>query len=452
MILSRNARIGIAYLGLLVATFASYFAIAGSGVFVYAAAAELNGLDWLALIFTVENLFRGCMVPLSGRLGDKIGRKKLFLIAAVGYMVSSLACASATDIVMFVVGRGAMGMMWGLYFANLMTMVTDMYDEATSPKMTGYMMSVGFVAMIFSGTACGFLADMFSWRAIFYTLVPIVAVSWVLIAAFMPSDCQKANKGISLDVVGAALTAVAFGCLALLLNLGGVAFPWLSLESAGMVAIVAVAVALLVRCERSAQAPIFPGSILGNKACMACFAMAFFFAIGATVGNYWPTYAQSFLGTSATLAGALSLPSLIVSAIGASMLGRHIAKKNTYKGTFVLWGVGSLFFGLLSLAFMGIVPIWFIFAVSAVAGIGQMVQQVAPFTFPASVLSRDLIPVGVAFMSFGQQLGTAIANAVYGVVSNSLGFSAIFAVPVFAGAMVLVLALFYRDSHIRKTQ
>lgn len=437
----------MAYLGLVVATFGSYFVIAGSGVFVYAAAYELSGVAFLALLFTIENLFRGCMVPLSGRLGDKVGRKKLFLVASVGYMVSSAICACSNSIVMFVIGRALMGMTWGLFFANLMVMVTDMYEEKESPKLTGYMMSVSFASMLISGTLCGLLVDIISWRAIFITVIPIIALAWILIAVFMPKDCQQVQRNIKLDGKGVVLTMVAFGPLVLLLNFGGNVFPWVSIETAVMVVVILVSVFLLVRNERRAADPIFPSSIIGHKACMFCFGMAMLFAIAATLGNYLPSFAQSVLGLNATISGSLSIPSLIVSIVGSSLLGRYIAKRGTYKVAMLLWALGTLIGSILFSMFTDLTPLWFILLTTAAMGLGQMSQQVIPFTFPTSVLPRDLIAPGIAFMSFGQQLGTAVANAIYGAVANGFGFMAMFQVPLVAAVIMLVFAVLFKDAH-----
>ncbi len=435
----------MAYFGLIVATFASYFVIAGSGVFVYAAAYELNGAAFLALLFTIENLFRGCMVPLSGRLGDKVGRKKLFLVAAASYMVASILCAFSSDIVMFVVGRALMGMTWGLFFANLMVMVTDLYNEDESPKLTGYMMSVSFVSMLISGTACGLLVDTISWRAIFIIIVPMIAIAWILIAIFMPKNCQQTQSHIKLDGVGVALTMVAFGPLVLLLNFAGSVFPWASMETAIIIAIVIIAVVLLVRNERKVSDPIFPPSIVTHKTCMFCFGMAVLFAVATTVGNYLPTFAQSILGLNATIAGSLSVPSLVVSIIGSSLLGRYIAKKGVYKKPMLLWALATLAASICFGLFSGITPIWFILITTAVMGLGQMSQQVIPFTFPTSVLPKELIAPGIAFMSFGQQLGTATANAIYGAASNAFGFMGMFQVPLVAAAIMFILAILFKD-------
>ena len=442
----------MAYFGLIVATFASYFVIAGSGVFVYAAAAELSGTAFLALLFTIENLFRGCMVPLSGRLGDKVGRKKLFLVASAGYIASTVICACSSGIVMFVAGRALMGMTWGLFFANLMVMVTDLYDESESPKFTGYMMSVSFIAMLISGPLCGLLVDTLSWRAIFIVIIPMIALAWILIAVFMPANCQDTQSRIKLDGVGVALTMVSFGPLVLLLNFGGSVFPWASIETAAIVTIVVVAVIFLVRNELKVSDPIFPPSIIGHKACMFCFGMATLFAVATTVGNYLPSFAQSVLGLNATISGSLSIPSLIVSIIGSSLLGRHIAKKGTYKGSMLLWGLSTLASSILFGMFSGVTPVWFILITTATMGLGQMSQQVVPFTFPRSVLPKELIAPGIAFMSFGQQLGTATANAIYGAVSNSFGFMAMFQVPLVAAVIMVILALLFKDAIKPKQQ
>ena len=118
----------------------------------------------------------------------------------------------------------------------------------------------------------------------------------------------------------------------------------------------------------------------------------------------------------------------------------------------LLWGLSTLASSILFGMFSGVTPVWFILITTATMGLGQMSQQVVPFTFPRSVLPKELIAPGIAFMSFGQQLGTATANAIYGAVSNSFGFMAMFQVPLVAAVIMVILALLFKDAIKPKQQ
>ncbi len=431
------------FIGLLLSTFASYFMIAGSSVFVAGAVADLGGREILGLIFTVENLFRCCTLPLAGKLGDKIGRKKLFLISSAGYIVAAILCTFASSIFLFMAGRAFMGMTWGLFFANIFVMVTDIYDEDTSPKMIGYMQSVGMVAMLISGPLCGFLIDNLNWRAVFYLLVPIVMLAWIFIAFFLP-NIQKKQAGVKLDGMGVLFTAITFGSLSLALSTGDSIFAWNSLPIYLLGAIFFLGLYGLISTERKAIDPIFPSVILKNKNYMKIFGMGACFAIASAMGNYLPTYAICILHTNATMSGLLVMPSLIVGLMGASIVGGYIAKTNKYKGIAVVFGLFTIIGGILTGMFTEQTPFWFILITMSIFGVGQSIQQVAPYTYSNSVLDKKLISSGVAFISFGQILSTAIANAIYSFVMNN-GFMNIFKIPVIFGALMIVFAIIFKD-------
>lgn len=432
----------LSFIGLVLATASTMFVIAGSGVFVSAAVVALHGVQYLGLIFTVESLARCAIVPFSGKLGDKYGRKPLFLISAVGYMLASLVCGLAGTIVMFIVGRILMGLTWGLFFANTFVMIADIFPPDDSPKMTGYLQSFGIAAMLVAAPLCGVFADIWTWRLTFYVVIPFLFVACFLIAKFMPAGQER--KSAPMDILGVLFLTIALVPFSLAMAWGGTSYAWNSLPILAMLGVTALSTLILILVERKAADPIFPSNIIKNKNYMMMFLLSFFFTLVYTTGNFLPSFAQMVLHTSATVSGVLLLPAMLVSVIGASVLGNYIAKKGKYKGITFFFTVTALGTTLMYFFFDAQTTIIYILVSSVIVGLAQTVQQVAPMTYPLSVLKPGEIATGMAFIVFGQSFANTISNGIFTALANT-GLINVFHFSIILALFMIPACLFFKD-------
>lgn len=322
-----------------------------------------NLMEWhnFGLVFTLESLARCVMLPLAGKLGDIYGRKKLFLVSVICYVAATLVCGFSTSIWIFIIGRILMGLTWGLFYANTFAMVTDVFDSNESPRMTGFLQSVGIAAMILAGPGSGAIIDLLNWRYIFYASIPFMLISWLLIAKFMPEKQISGQKPV-LDVKGAVLTALALTPFSLALALGGSKYAWGSPQIIGMLIATIIFGLILVAVERKASDPIFPSSIFRNRNFMMVLLISALFVTISGSSNYLPTYAQMYLHTSATVSGFLNTPSMVVGFFVASIVGNHIAKTGRYKGIFTWFTVAALISTAMYFTLSTSTPIVFIMA------------------------------------------------------------------------------------------
>ena len=430
-------------ISMFLAAFSTMFIIASSGVYVAAAVAELDGMKYIGLIFTLESLARTLVIPVAGKLGDRYGRKPLYMISVTAYSAAALVCAVSPRVEVFLTGRILMGITWGLFFSNMFVMVSDVYDRETSPKMTGYLQSVNMAAMLVAAPVTGILSDIASWRVVFYACIPFLIASVVLAAKAMPGNQQKITAPV--DVWGVLFTAAAIVPLSLALSMGGTNYVRTSAPIISMLAVSAGAIIFLVFVERRAGNPVFPGGILVNRNYMIVLAMSSFYCIIASALNYLPAFSQIVAGTSVTVSGFLAAPGMLLGAFGASLIGKRIAKKQKYKGILVQWALFTTAACAMYLFFGFSTPVWFLAAAVALAGLAQGCNQVAPMTYPASVLAPSQIATGIAFISFTGALSNTIGSAIFGAVANT-GLENVYKAPIVFALLMIPVVLAFRDA------
>jgi predicted MFS family arabinose efflux permease len=335
-----------------------------------------------------------------------------------------------------------MGLTWGLFFSNMFVMINDVYDRETSPKMTGYLQSVNMAAMVIAAPVTGILCNIASWRAVFYACVPFLVVSVLLTAKAMPGDQSKTTAPI--DILGVLFMAIALVPLSLALSMGGAAYAWVSIPIISMLIVSAAAVILFVFVERKADDPIFPGGILANRNYMVILALSAIYCVIASVLNYLPAFSQMVSGTSVTASGFLAVPGLLLGAFGASVTGNQIAKTKKYKGILLQWSLLTTAACVMYLFFGSSTPVWFFAAAAAIAGFTQGCNQVAPVTYPASVLDPPLIAAGIAFIGFTGSLSNTVGSAIFGAVANT-GLENVYKAPIVFAVLMIPAVLAFRD-------
>lgn len=167
------------------------------------------GLQW---VNTAYALTFGSLLMLGGRLGDRVGRRRLIFIGLAVFGVASLACGLAGSPGVLVAGRFVQGAAAAMVAPTVLAMVTSIY-----PAGPARMRAIGVwsASVAVGGTtgviAGGILAEAFGWRSIFLLNMLIVAVLLPLVRRVLPELPGHANR--RLDPVGGASLTFATGAL-----------------------------------------------------------------------------------------------------------------------------------------------------------------------------------------------------------------------------------------------
>jgi EmrB/QacA subfamily drug resistance transporter len=215
--------------------------------------AGVAGLTWIVNAYT---LTLAAFVLVGGSLGDRYGRRRVFMLGTAWFGAASLACALATDVAMLTVFRGIQGMGAALLTPGALAILQSAFHPDDRSRAIGAWSGLAGIAGAVGPLLGGWLVDVATWRWIFFINVPVVAVVLAIAARHVPESCDETSRA-PLDLPGAVLAAGGLGALTLGLSLWAEQGPgspavWLGL-GLGAVAVPA----FLVR-ERLTPHPMLP--------------------------------------------------------------------------------------------------------------------------------------------------------------------------------------------------
>ncbi|MFH9695468.1 MFS transporter [Streptomyces globisporus] len=266
---------------------------------------DLGGLTVFSWLFSGYLLAVTVTLPLYGKLSDTFGRKPVLIAGIILFLVGSVLCAAAWNMAALIAFRIVQGLGGGALQGTVQTIAADLYPLKERPRIQAKLSTVWATSAVAGPVVGGLLAGYADWRWIFLINLPVGAVALWLVVRHLhePARPRPATRP-RVDWAG-ALAVFATGSLLLTaLVQGGVAWPWLSAPSLGLLGASAVLAALTVVIERRAAEPIIPGWVWQRRTIasvnLALGAMGLLM-VAPTV--FLPTYAQSVLGLGPIAAG-----------------------------------------------------------------------------------------------------------------------------------------------------
>ena len=180
--------------------------------------ASTDESTWVLTSYLVSN---GIMLPASGWIARRIGRKRLLLTSVLLFTAASLLCGMAINMPMLIVARVLQGIGGG----GMQPLAQSILLESFPPRQHGTAMAVFgvgvVVAPVIGPTLGGWITDSYSWRWIFYINLPIGILALFMINLFVedPPYLRNAIRG-AIDYIGFGLMALWLGSLQLLLDKG----------------------------------------------------------------------------------------------------------------------------------------------------------------------------------------------------------------------------------------
>lgn len=265
--------------------------------------AGAGALQWIlnGYLLTLASL-----ILLGGSLGDRHGRRRVFVLGIVVFTAASLLCAVAPSVEVLIAARLAQGVGGALLTPGSLAIVEASFRPGDRARAIGAWSGLGGVATALGPLLGGYLVGAISWRAIFLINLPLGAfVAWAAIR-HVPETLDP-DAGGRLDLRGACLAA---------LGLAGVTYALIEAPGQGASAAIVVTavggiaalVAFFVDERRSAN-PMLPLEIFSSRQFSAANAVTF--AVYAALGGFFfllVAFLQISLGYSPVAAGAASLP------------------------------------------------------------------------------------------------------------------------------------------------
>ncbi|WP_327734281.1 MFS transporter [Streptomyces nojiriensis] len=320
---------------LLVVLFSSFMDLVDATIVTVAAPAIARdmGADDAQIQWTIAayTLALGAGLITGGRLGDQFGRKRLFMIGLVGFMVTSALCAFAVTPDMLIGMRAAQGLTAGIMVPQVFGVIRASFAPAERAKAFGAYGAVQGLASVAGPLLGGFLveADLFGlgWRTIFWINVPISVLALVVGARVLPES--RSASTARLDLVGALLAAS--GILLLLLPVIQTETRGWTAASYALLAAGIILLTIFLAYERSLAGrggePVFDPALLRIRAFAIGLSASVLFFGG--IGSFFLTlsvYLQLGTGRTAWETGLVILPyalgSIITSGLGVALAAK----------------------------------------------------------------------------------------------------------------------------------
>jgi EmrB/QacA subfamily drug resistance transporter len=278
--------------------------------------AQVAGLQW---VLTAYLITLSALILIGGSLGDRFGRRRVFLIGVAWFTVASVACAAAPNLVVLIAARALQGVGGALLVPGSLAIIESSFAPGDRGRAIGMWSALGGVATALGPLAGGWLVTAVSWRLIFVLNVPL-AVAVVAASRHVP-ESRDPDAAPHIDGRGAALVVVGLAALTFALIEG----PTASTDVVGVVLAGIVGVGGLVGfvvVEHRSRAPMLPLSIFSSR--QFTVANVVTFAVYAALGGVLFLLAvdlQQVLGYSALAAGAAMLPITIIMLLLSSRAG-----------------------------------------------------------------------------------------------------------------------------------
>jgi EmrB/QacA subfamily drug resistance transporter len=374
---------------------------------------QLGGLSIYSWVFAIFMLTSTTTVPLYGKLSDVFGRKQVYLVSMIIFLIGSVLCGLATSMEQLILFRAVQGIGAGGVLPLTFTIIGDLFSFERRARMQGLFSGVWGVSSIIGPLIGGFLVDQISWKWVFFinVLPGLVAIALV----WFPWKDSTAHTKIrpAIDYAGAAL--LTLGVICLLMGLEDLGQP----QGVWILGTALVLFAALAWVEVRAADPILPLPLFRDR----LFNISILHGVlagAAMFGSltYVPLFVQAVLGTSATQAG-LALTPMSLAWTFASILAGYMLLKMGYRtlalAGMVLVVVGAFFMSRISAQTS---YLWVTFYLSLMGlGMGLSIPAFL-IAVQSNVRKRDL-GVATSTLQFSRSIGGTLGVSILGVFLSS---------------------------------
>ena len=390
--------------------------------------AGISGLQWTVDAYTVV---MASLLMFSGSMGDRIGRKRVFIAGLALFSMASLLCSIAPTVELLVAFRALQAVGASMLNPVAMSIITNTFtDPRERAQAVGVWGAVFGISMALGPVLGGTAVSAIGWRSIFWINVPVGIAAIVLTLRFVPES--KAPHPRRFDPVGQTLVIVLLASL----TFGIIEHAWAVLAVSGL------ALVGLLRYEPRRNEPLIDLRFFRSIPFASSIAISV--AAFATFGGFLflnTLYLQGARGLEPVEAGLVTVPMALMTIVAAPLSGRIVGRRGP-RIPLVIAGVSFVIACAMLSGIGPTTPIAQLLAAYVIFGIGFGFVN-APITNAAvSGMPRAQAGVAAAIATTSRQVGQALGVAAVGaMVTSGVGAAVPWWTLTACGAVVLVLGV-----------
>ncbi len=376
---------------------------------------SVSGAGWIATAYILANAI---FVPIWGKLGDTIGRKKVYILGFTIFIFGSVLAGLAWNLSSMIVFRIIQAIAGSADYPTAMAILAVTFKDGKERSQALGIWSSSFAAAsVFGPLLGGPLIDNFGWRSVFLVNLPIGIIGTFMAIKFI-HESKSEKKTVYFDWWGAIALGVCLSALVLVLDKGA-DWDWTSFASILCYVVTVVFFYLFIFIEKRVKEPIVDLKFFKIPAFVNTLGNNFLIFMGMMGGIFLiPIFAQTFLGYTATESGYLFMPMaamfMLSAPFGGSLSGKMESRYIIFLSTLVA-GIGIYFFSYLdpkSGALAIIIPLC-IMAFGMGFGMGPRTNIIA------SVVDQHEIGIASSILALARNIAGAFGIALFGTILNN---------------------------------
>ncbi|MBS4220471.1 MFS transporter [Bacillus sp. FJAT-49711] len=373
---------------------------------------DLGGSHLYTWVISIYLLAIVISTPIFGKMADLYGRKLMFTIGTIIFLIGSMLSGLSQTMEQLVVFRLIQGIGAGALSTIPFTIIGDVFEFNMRAKIQGWMSSVWGIAGIFGPLAGGFIVDTISWHWIFFMNLPFGIISLFLLWFALHEHIEKKKQVI--DYAGILTFTICMSSFLYALTLVK-EYKQITSQISILFIIAFVGLCAFIWIQAKGKEPMLPLSVFKNKfisiSNVAGFLLGF---ILVTVTFYIPLWVQGVTNLNATFSGVAMLPMSVTWPIGAVFAGRWMSKKPIAHITMA--GIAIIIIGCVGLVFFHTeTTVAWMMVVTGVLGVGFGLAYTAFTVAVQSAVEWETRGVAMGSHNLLKNLGQAIGIAVSGL-------------------------------------
>ena len=378
----------------------------------------VSAAGWIATAYILANAI---FVPIWGKLGDTLGRRKVYVLGLSIFIIGSVLAAFSWNLSSMIFFRVIQAVAGSADYPTAMAILAVTFREGRERAQALGIWSVSFAAAaVFGPLIGGPLIDNFGWRSIFLINLPIGLIGLAMVMLFV-RESVSGEKDKHFDWWGAITLGISLSALVLVLD-QGLTWGWGSVSSLFCYFVTTAFMLIFIWIEKDNPAAIVDLKFFKNSVFVNTLINNFVVFMGLTGCIFLlPIFAQTFLGFTATQTGYLFIPMAFMmvtaSPLGGSLTGRVPARYIIFASTMVA-ALGLYFFAHLDPRSTAWDIIWPLMIMAFGLGFG-MAQRT---NIIASVVPEHEIGIASSVLALGRNIAGAFGIAIFGtILNNSIG-------------------------------